>query len=129
MTMGEYIKKLRNGDNIYGKRLSQTELGQMLNPPVERAAVNKWETGRVENLRRNHIIQIAEIFGTTPSQVMCFTEIDTFIETKNIKAIEEKTETYTLQLLQIFYKLNSLGKEKAMQNLSDLTEISRYTQT
>ena len=46
MTMGTYIKQLREEMGI-----SQEELGRSLNPPVNRAAVNKWETGQVENIK------------------------------------------------------------------------------
>lgn len=65
--MGEYIKNLREGMD-----LSQEELGGMLNPPVNRAAVNKWETGQVENLKRTTIKQLSKIFSVKPSQLMCF---------------------------------------------------------
>lgn len=50
MTMGTYIKRLREEMGI-----SKEELGRSLNPPVNRAAVNKWETGQVENIKRTHI--------------------------------------------------------------------------
>lgn len=53
MRMGLYIKHLR--EQI---KLTQEELGKMLDPPVNKAAVNKWETGRVENIKRTHIIQL-----------------------------------------------------------------------
>ena len=41
MTMGEYIKQLRTSHGF-----SQEELGKMVG--VNRAAVNKWECGRVK---------------------------------------------------------------------------------
>ena len=80
MTIGEYIKKCRLGENEYGKKWSQDELGKMLNPQVNRAAVNKWETGQVENIKRCHIEQMAEIFGIHPNDLMCF-------ETKQVGAV------------------------------------------
>ena len=66
-TMGQYIKELRTSEG-----LSQEELGKMLTPPVNRAAVNKWETGQVENIKRNHIQQLAKHFGISPAKLMCF---------------------------------------------------------
>ena len=42
MTTGDLIRDLRNGNNKYGKKLTQDALGAALNPPVKRAAVNKW---------------------------------------------------------------------------------------
>ena len=56
MTMGEYIKQLRTSHGF-----SQEELGKMVG--VNRAAVNKWECGRVENIKRSTIEQLAKNFG------------------------------------------------------------------
>ena len=67
MNMGDYIKELRKKTN-----LSQEELGKLLNPPINRAAINKWEKGRVENIKRSYVEQLALIFGVAPSQLMCF---------------------------------------------------------
>ena len=67
MKMGEYIRKLRTEHG-----LTQEELGQKLNPKVNRAAVNKWEGGKVANIKRSHIEQMAKIFGVDPVKLMCF---------------------------------------------------------
>ncbi len=56
MTTGEYIKKLRKEFD-----LTQEELGEKLN--VKRAAVNKWETGAVINIKKDHLKKMAEIFN------------------------------------------------------------------
>ena len=89
MTMGEYIKKLRTGDNVYGKKWSQEELGAALNPPVNRAAVNKWETGLVENLKRTHIQQLAKMLGINACELMCFDDqIDSSKISEEVKVIE-----------------------------------------
>ena len=74
MTMGEYIKYLREGGNVYGKKWTQEELGQEFTPPVNRAAVNKWETNRVENIKRSYIQKMSELFGVSPCELMCFDE-------------------------------------------------------
>lgn len=60
MNIGDYIKKLRK-ENGY----SQEELGRLLG--VQRAAVNKWESGTVKNLKRETIKKLSEIFGVDPS--------------------------------------------------------------
>ena len=67
MTMGEYIKKLRTE-----KDLTQEELGQLLTPKVNRGAINKWEVGRVTNIKRSYVLQMAKIFGVDPVSLMCF---------------------------------------------------------
>lgn len=131
MTMGEYIKKLRNGGNVYGKRWSQEELGQALNPPVNRSAVNKWEHGIVENIKRTHIQQLADMFGVRPCELMCFDDqIDSSKLSKEVKVIEQIQEFFgkdAVELLRLFNDLNETGRQKALEDLGDLTELSKYT--
>lgn len=131
MKMGEYIKHLRTGGNQYGKKWSQDELGQLLDPPVNRGAVNKWELGKVENLKRTHIQQLARIFGVKPCELMCFdSEYDEQQISEEVQAIEQVQKVFgkdAVQLLQYFYKLNETGKEKALEDLGDLTELPKYT--
>ena len=64
-TMGDRIriKRLEN-------RMSMEELGQRLG--VKRAAVNKWEDGTVENIRRSYIETMARLFDVSPSWLMGF---------------------------------------------------------
>lgn len=60
------------GDLIRQKRLemglTQEQLGEMVG--VNRAAINKWETGRVTNLKRETIKQLSEIFGISPAMLV-----------------------------------------------------------
>ena len=131
MTMGEYIKKLRTGDNPYGKKWSQDELGAALNPPVNRAAVNKWETGQVENIKRVHIQQMSKMFGVKPCELMCFdSHHDSSKIAEEVKVIEQVQKLFgkdAVQVLQHFMELNDTGKQKALEDIMDLTELSKYT--
>lgn len=65
MTTGEIIKALRQR-----KGLSQEELGKLVG--VKRAAINKYETGLVVNLRRDMIQKLAIALNTTPTVIMGF---------------------------------------------------------
>jgi len=60
MNVGSYIKQLRTERNM-----TQEELGQKIG--VKRAAVQKWECGRVQNLKRETIQRLSEIFNVSPS--------------------------------------------------------------
>ena len=126
MKMGEYIRRLRNGANVHGRRWSQEELGLLLDPPVNKAAVNKWETGRVENIKRTHIEQLAQIFGIKPHELMCFEsthdEFEIAQEVKVIEQIQKQFGKEAVLLLQFFNELNDIGKEKAIDDLADLME-------
>lgn len=60
MNTGAKIKKLRKE---YG--YSQEQLGSMLG--VQRAAVQKWESGAVKNLKKETLIKLSEIFNVPSS--------------------------------------------------------------
>ena len=66
--MGRRIRELR-----LEKGLSQEELGRIVG--VRRAAVNKWETGQVKNLRRDTIETLSRFFDVSPSYFMGMTDI------------------------------------------------------
>lgn len=126
MTMGQMIKYYR--EEI---QLSQEELGQSLDPPVNRAAVNKWETGQVENIKRTHIQQLARKFGITPCELMCFDDkFDTPLLAEQVKTLELIQKHFgkdAVQLLQYFQELNAVGQSKALEDIDDLTQLSKYT--
>ena len=130
MTMGEYIKELRTGKNPYRRKWSQAELGAALNPPVNRAAVNKWESGLVENLKRSHIQQLADMFGISPCELMCFDDqIDSSKISEEVKVIEAVQSLFgkdAVQLLQYFNELNEDGKQKALETIIDLVDHPKY---
>ena len=67
MTMGEIIKNHRT--NL---KLSQEELGLMVG--VNKAAVQKWESGAVQNMKKSTIQKLSEIFGISPANVMGWVE-------------------------------------------------------
>ncbi len=56
MNTGEYIKKLRTEAG-----LTLEELGLKLG--VQRSAVQKWESGKVKNIKKATLKKLAEIFG------------------------------------------------------------------
>ena len=77
MNVGSYIKQLRTERN-----LTQEELGQKIG--VKRAAVQKWECGRTQNLKRETIQKLSEIFNVNPSSFIdgddrCFTSYNPIV--------------------------------------------------
>ena len=80
MDVGTIIKTLRNEHHM-----TQEELGSKLNPPVNRQAVNKWETGRVENIKRSHIEQMAVLFGVKPSLFFDCDQDPDMVSTSDLK--------------------------------------------
>lgn len=70
MKMGDIIKQERLKNN-----LTMEELGEKLG--VGKSAINKWEKGLVENIKRPTILKMAEIFGVSPAYLMGIEEFDT----------------------------------------------------
>lgn len=62
-TMGERIKRLR-----IEKNLTQEELGKLVG--LQRAAINKYEKGEVENMKRSIVSKMSNIFNVAPSYLM-----------------------------------------------------------
>ncbi len=63
MTPGERIRQLRKE-----RGMTQEELGRLLG--IQKAAVNKYETGRVQNIKRATLIKLAAILETTPEDLI-----------------------------------------------------------
>ena len=132
MTMGEYIKYLREGGNVYGKKWTQEELGQEFTPPVNRAAVNKWETNRVENIKRSYIQKMSELFGVSPCELMCFDDrfdsAKAAEETKTLELVQKNFGKNAVKVLQMFCEMNATGQQKVLEDMSDMTELPKYIQ-
>jgi len=81
MDIGKYIKDLRTQ-----KGISQEELGKFIG--VQRAAVQKWESGRTQNLKRATIQKLAEYFSVSPASFI--SEEENILSFNNIKPISTK---------------------------------------
>lgn len=119
--VGDKIRELRLKHG-----LTQEQLGELLG--VKKAAVQKYESGRVKNLKQNTIRKLCDIFNVPPW---------TFIEIQyDVKELEEEVRAIDLlgkhfgldsvELLQNFVILNKKGRAKALDSLMDLTKITEY---
>lgn len=68
-TMGDRIKRLRKANG-----LTQEELGNKVG--LKRAAINKYEKGNVENIKRSIIEKMSTIFEVSPSYLMALDNFD-----------------------------------------------------
>lgn len=129
MSIGDRIKSRREQLNM-----SQDELAKKLGYK-SRSSINKIEKdGR--GLPQSKIKAIADALFTTPAYIMGWLEEwdDKFNSNgelaKSVKLLETIQSTYgydAVQLLDLFTKLNEQGKQKALENLSDLVEIPKYS--
>ena len=76
MTTGERIKMLRKEHNI-----TQEELGAKIG--VQKAAIQKYEKGTVKNIKRDSLLKLAQILGTTPEYLLGWDETPSNIEPIN----------------------------------------------
>ncbi len=77
MAIGTYIKNLR-----VAKGLSQEELGNIVG--VQRAAVQKWESGKTQNLKRDTLKKLAEFFGVSPATFIAEGSFENPVEESHI---------------------------------------------
>ena len=81
MDIGKYIKDLRTQ-----KGISQEELGKVVG--VQRAAVQKWESGRTQNLKRATIQKLADYFNVSAASFISTAE--NVFSFDNIKSVGTK---------------------------------------
>lgn len=121
MSVGATIKKLRLEHGM-----TQEELGQKLG--VKKAAVQKYESGQVQNLKHDTIKRLCEVFGKNPS-VFIFNETEIMNEERlryEVGLIEEIQKTYgkeVIQLLEHFIALDDHLKAKVIDYVTDLTVV------
>ena len=116
MTMGETIKELRKTAGY-----TQEELGSILNPKVNRAAINKWESGQVENIKRTYIEQMAALFRVHPSELMCF-ELPLSSHAAPSLSPDEK------YIITTYRSLNQLDQKEVVHFVDFKASDSKYTE-
>ena len=124
--MGEKITELRNELG-----LTQQELGHKLVPPVNRGAINKWEKGKVKNIKRTYVEQLSVLFEKEPIELMCFesrfNEEQISKEAKIFEKVQEHFGKDAFELLKGFLELNESGRQKILNDMNDLSQLSKYT--
>ena len=77
MNVGFLIKKTRTE-----KGMTQEELAEKVG--VKKSAVAKWENGRVSEIKRSNIKNLADALGLNPNQLLGDTEPSPFVEEKPV---------------------------------------------
>lgn len=97
--------------------LTQEELGQRLNPPVHKGAINKWETGQVSNIRRDHIEQMSRLFGITPAELLGFKEPE--VE-EAIEILPSKEHESIQRVIRYIDRLTNLEILRVIRDAADM---------
>ena len=121
MTIGEKIKQLRKN-----KGLTQSELGDLLG--VKKAAVQKYESNQVQNLKQAVIKKLCEVFDKTPSYFI-FDDFDSELEKELktelefIQIVQKKYGEEVYHILEAVINLNEDSKKKVVEYINDISFI------
>lgn len=99
-----------------GKKISQTKMANMLN--ITRQAYNHYETGtRLPTLET--LILLSDFFEVSVDYLLGKTEKD-YLTIANIN------ENFAYPVLEKYKKLNSIGRQKADEYITDLLDSGKY---
>ena len=122
-SVGQRIKRLRKE-----RKWTQEMLGAKLG--VKKAAVQKYESGLVVNLKQDTIKRLAEIFEVPPTTFLDCSDWDKYAEEVNlaeqVKAIELVQKYFgenAVKLLKSYCDLSELGQVKLLHEAEDLQTI------
>ena len=104
MTTGQKIRQYRKEAGM-----TQEELGKAIG--VQKAAINKYETGVVVNLKRSTLMSIAKALNVSPVDLL-----------DDVGSIDVKNEDYAakLKLSSIYDSLSTYGKNLLLQRAEEL---------
>ena len=123
-SVGERIKRLRKE-----RKWTQEILGSKLG--VKKAAVQKYESNRVVNLKQETIAKLAEIFEVPPSTFLNCSEWDKYAEEVNlseqvhtIELVQKHYGKNAVTLLNFYVELTSIDRIKLLEYADKLHENS-----
>lgn len=125
MTMGEYIRQLR-----IERGMSQEDLGKIVG--VNRAAVQKWEKGSVENIKRSTIKKLSQVFNVSPCDLMKWGDEENSsrivqpVLTLN-EQIEQAYGKDVLDLINKIKKLDSVDRAMIQSGIDALLNQDKYS--
>lgn len=107
MGMAERIKERRKAMGY-----TQTELGEKLG--LQASAIAKYENGRVENIKRSIIADMARVLECSPCYLLDWEK-------------EQSQEKNSSKIMQYYKQLNDIGKNAATEQVRLLTLDEKYT--
>ena len=110
MNVGEYIRQLR-----INKGITQEELGKIIG--VQRAAVQKWECNKTQNLKRTTIQKLATYFDVSPSSFI-------FEDTSIDKTLEFKISSDSAIKIPVLGRVAAGIPIDAVEEILDYEEVS-----
>ena len=119
----------RVGNNIKTLRkelhMTQEQLGNYLG--VQKSAVQKYESGKIKNLKQDTIIKLSSLFGVHPSTFVPYSEIyDEKELSRQCIVFDEIKMNFGEEVVDLvgeFLELNDEGKKRVIEHLEDMSKI------
>lgn len=122
MKVGDKIKKYR-----LEKGMTQEEVGKHLG--VGKAAVQKYESGQVQNLKAAHIKKLCMLFNRRPWDFI-FDDDDepkpADFKMNDMTILKDVVGAEWLIILEDLQKINELGQTKIKEYIRDIAKIDEY---
>ena len=118
-SLGTRIKYLRSI-----MQMSQDELGQRVG--VQRAAINKYEKGTVENIPIKTIEKIAAVFEVSPVYLLgwdCMNGDPLSVEVKLIQTIHRFYGEGAAELIEYYVSVDQECKTRIVQYAADMSRL------
>lgn len=116
---GERIREMRKLINM-----SQEELGRRVG--VQRAAIQKYEKGTVQNIPLQTIEQIAKVLNVSPTYLVGWDEMNynqLALEVRVINGVQRLYGKDAVELLEIHSNLSNIGKKRVYQYFHDMWRL------
>lgn len=110
MCMAERIKERR-----LSMGYTQEELGEKLG--LQKSAIAKYENGRVENIKRSVIAQMAKVLECSPSYLMGW---------EAVPGEEPQHQDTDQAVLDLYHRLDSTDQAKVVERMEVLLEADKY---
>jgi transcriptional regulator with XRE-family HTH domain len=104
--------------------MSQEELGRRVG--VQRAAINKYEKGTVENIPIKTIEKIARVFDVSPNYIVGWNgdaDNPLAVEVKLLQGVKRYFGGEVVDLIEMYTHLTDTGKERVFQYTEDMSLI------
>ena len=122
MSTGSKIKELREK-----RGMTQEELAGLLG--LKKAAVNKYETGRVVNLKRSTILKLCQVFDVMPQDLMDLRNASDESSFDSAAAPHSQTTDLSPSLIELIDRINELSKaeQNQLKEFLDMTLNKEHT--
>lgn len=94
------------------------------------ATISRYASGEIKGVKRETIVKLANFFNVNPAWLAGLSSEKYITHTNSSfnESLQLKYGKMATELLDNYNKLNELGKQKANDNVKDLTKINEYTE-